>query len=240
LETEARVWRLLLGPFAIEDRRRDPSGPYVTTGSVHLPPPQGGIRRELFTVSGVRVTFDGESWECGCSHGEPGAPCTHVEQAQRFRQLRCNRQEARPIQLALEGLQIPARLEAVERPSTEVKVPPPAFVHIPHAITRSTAVMATLFAGALFSAFAYFTTKPPPIIVTAAVASPYSPALAHEAPPEPPTLPAVKLPNPFDASEIFEFPPGTSDQEARDTAASLLLERARHRLATAADHDHSM
>jgi hypothetical protein len=36
--------------------------------------------------------------------------------------------------------------------------------------------------------------------------------------------------NPFDATEVFEFPPGTSDLEARRKAAELLLQRARARL----------
>lgn len=40
----------------------------------------------------------------------------------------------------------------------------------------------------------------------------------------------VRFPNPFDASEIFELPPGTSDTEARRSIANLLLERAHDRL----------
>lgn len=36
--------------------------------------------------------------------------------------------------------------------------------------------------------------------------------------------------NPFDATEVFEFPPGTSQAEARDAVADLLLKRARERL----------
>jgi hypothetical protein len=39
----------------------------------------------------------------------------------------------------------------------------------------------------------------------------------------------VKFTNPFDANEVFEFPPGTSETEARDAVASMLLERARER-----------
>jgi hypothetical protein len=100
--------------------------------------------------------------------------------------------------------------------------------------------MATLSTGVLFAALAYFTTKPPSVIATAAVASPYIPALAREATPVRASAPTVKLQNPFDPAEIFEFPAGTSEDEARDTAASLLLERARHRLATAVDNDRTM
>jgi hypothetical protein len=39
----------------------------------------------------------------------------------------------------------------------------------------------------------------------------------------------VKFPNPFDAAEVFEFPPGTSELEARDAVAEVLLQRARDR-----------
>jgi len=39
----------------------------------------------------------------------------------------------------------------------------------------------------------------------------------------------VRFKNPFDVSEIFEFPPGTSEAEARQSVAELLLQRARDR-----------
>jgi hypothetical protein len=35
--------------------------------------------------------------------------------------------------------------------------------------------------------------------------------------------------NPFDKKEVFEFPPGTSQVDARDAVADLLAERARDR-----------
>jgi hypothetical protein len=40
----------------------------------------------------------------------------------------------------------------------------------------------------------------------------------------------VRVKNPFDASETFEFPPGTSAAAARKYVANLLLERGRNRL----------
>lgn len=43
---------------------------------------------------------------------------------------------------------------------------------------------------------------------------------------QPPTLFA----NPFDESEVFELPPGTTKEEARDIVAQLLIERARERV----------
>ena len=47
--------------------------------------------------------------------------------------------------------------------------------------------------------------------------------------------PPVKFANPFDRSEIFQFPPGTTRQEARDAVAQILIDRAserRHRVRT--------
>jgi hypothetical protein len=46
------------------------------------------------------------------------------------------------------------------------------------------------------------------------------------APPEP-----VVLVNPFDATETFTFPPGTSKADARDQMATLLLQRGMERRA---------
>jgi hypothetical protein len=39
----------------------------------------------------------------------------------------------------------------------------------------------------------------------------------------------VRFTNPFDAAEVFEFPPGTSDTEAHDAVADWLLQRASDR-----------
>jgi hypothetical protein len=41
----------------------------------------------------------------------------------------------------------------------------------------------------------------------------------------------VRFANPFDASEIFEFPAGTTETEAREAVADFLLERAMNRQA---------
>jgi hypothetical protein len=39
----------------------------------------------------------------------------------------------------------------------------------------------------------------------------------------------TRFANPFDASEIFEFPPGTTEDDARESVAQILFERARER-----------
>jgi hypothetical protein len=41
----------------------------------------------------------------------------------------------------------------------------------------------------------------------------------------------VHFANPFDASEVFEFPPGTTEAEAREAVADFLIERAMSRQA---------
>jgi hypothetical protein len=64
-------------------------------------------------------------------------------------------------------------------------------------------------------------------IHTVKVETPPTATLPAESP-EPP----VRFRNPFDASEVFEFPPGTSDDSARESVAAMLLQRARDRQAT--------
>lgn len=44
----------------------------------------------------------------------------------------------------------------------------------------------------------------------------------------------VRVANPFDSSEIFEFPYGTSEADARDAIAGFLMERAVNRGVTGA------
>ena len=45
----------------------------------------------------------------------------------------------------------------------------------------------------------------------------------------------LSVANPFDASEIFEFPAGTSEADAREAVAGFLIERATRR-GVASDH----
>ncbi|HEY4214631.1 MAG TPA: hypothetical protein VGM84_24355 [Steroidobacteraceae bacterium] len=74
---------------------------------------------------------------------------------------------------------------------------------------------------------------PPPVARRLTAASALVPAVSADTaqvqfPPEE-SLP-VYFRNPFDASEVFEFPPGTSQTDARDAVAELLMKRARERL----------
>jgi hypothetical protein len=108
--------------------------------------------------------------------------------------------------------------------------PPPSRRHWPAggvaAIVGVTVVLGTL---AALGAIAQRTSErkhpaaavpaPTPVVAAAPTATP---------PPPPPGEP-VRFKNPFDRSEVFEFPPGTSPAEARQAVAELLMERGRDR-----------
>jgi len=55
------------------------------------------------------------------------------------------------------------------------------------------------------------------------------PAAPVAATPAAPPIDPVRFRNPFDHSEVFEFPPGTSQDDARQAVAEILWERARER-----------
>jgi hypothetical protein len=61
----------------------------------------------------------------------------------------------------------------------------------------------------------------PAVKITPAASEPAVPA----APPTPPA-PPVRVRNPFDATEVFEFPAGTTKAEARQKISQVLLQRA--------------
>jgi hypothetical protein len=48
----------------------------------------------------------------------------------------------------------------------------------------------------------------------------------------------MRIKNPFDRTEAFEFPPGTSEAEAREAVTKLLMERAHDRLPLMAEASH--
>jgi hypothetical protein len=55
------------------------------------------------------------------------------------------------------------------------------------------------------------------------------PAPIEEPPPPAQDLKPVRIRNAFDRTEVFEFPPGTTQQQARDAVAEILLNRAMER-----------
>lgn len=60
--------------------------------------------------------------------------------------------------------------------------------------------------------------------------NPLAPAVTSAAPVVPPPAALVQVRNPFDATEVFEFPAGTTKTVARKAVAEQLLQRARDRL----------
>ncbi len=95
---------------------------------------------------------------------------------------------------------------------------------------QSASASASAPASALASASAS-----PSLSTSAAAPGPAAATLPPIAPtPAPVSEPVnnpVRFKNPFDSSEVFEFPPGTTTAEARQAVASILLERGRERRA---------
>lgn len=97
-------------------------------------------------------------------------------------------------------------------------------------IAAATLVAALRMYIPLFSAPA-IPSAPPSIDATL---SRWAPAAADEVE-SAPAVP-VRVANPFDASEVFEFPQGTPTAEARAAMAEILLQRARERYARLDSH----
>ena len=85
----------------------------------------------------------------------------------------------------------------------------------------SVALAGVIAAGALRESDKRAALPPPPPAVVPAPVPPPSVQMAEVPPPEP-----VVVVNPFDKTEKFTFPPGTSKVDARDQMAQLLLQRA--------------
>ena len=85
--------------------------------------------------------------------------------------------------------------------------------------------MVTLASGAI----AYVATNPQELARAAAISPARAIAPTAKIPPPPLQAEPVSYTNPFDATEVFQFPSGTSETEARQLVAVLLTERARER-----------
>lgn len=67
---------------------------------------------------------------------------------------------------------------------------------------------------------------PTPAVASTPPAASEPAVLAQPQEPQEPQGPPVRVKNPFDATEVFEFPAGTTGAEARRKIAELLLQRA--------------
>jgi len=110
---------------------------------------------------------------------------------------------------------------------TPKRAPPPARrakrVRAPLMILCGIAAAGTIAAAVLHQSEPTF--DPGELVVSLPPPPPLPVELASLAPPEP----QVVLTNPFDPTEKFTFPPGTSRAEAREQMANLLLQRAAER-----------
>jgi hypothetical protein len=202
--------------------------------------------RELFAVEGLRVSHDGSrGWRCTCAAYLEEHDCPHVVQARAFRQMRGARRDDDTIEIQCNATQLQVLSQAAEeheQAPQHIEIPPPAILARPGRERRRsswTTVGAAAAISALSSGVTYLATTWAQATGTADQAVSWSP------PPQPPP-PTAQLPqdpvrfvNPFDGGEVFVFPAGTSESEARDAVAEFLLERARERAADTSSVAHT-
>lgn len=195
--------------------------------------------RELYSVEDTRVIFeDGRGWHCECrTHTEHGR-CTHVEKAQVFRQMRGVRKEDDTIELELNTSQLQSLLQAAAEDRMGLaeldadRAPtPPETARPPRQRSRWENVLAAAAIAALSSGITYMATShaETDAVSTPVVAMSDTAVTAEPEAAVAPSIP-VQFTNPFDASEIFEFPAGTTDTDAQSAVAEFLLQRARDRI----------
>ncbi len=200
-----------------------------------IPMDHGRYAREVFSLEDARVTLEPDrSWQCSCKAYAQDGRCTHIEQAQRFRPMRGVKRVEDTIELELsaeelKGLYIAASVENTGCRTNEVAIPRKRAPR--H--SRWAAVIAAVVVAGTSSGITYLATvraQPIPAVARVASPEPRAAALPAEAPPRP----SVRVVNPFDATEVFEFPAGMSENDARHAVAEFLLDRARGRLAAPA------
>jgi len=193
-----------------------------------------GERREIYSVDGMRVTLDdGHGWQCDCAAHSAGLQCVHVARAAVFKQMRGVRRESDDtIELELTPFELQTLSSAAIVESTPVGrigrvAKKPRFVRVSRwAAIATAAVVAGVSSGITYLATAQSGAVPlvEPSAMSAALTAP-EPVAATEAIETP-----VKVANPFDASEIFEFPSTTTESDAEQAVADFLLQRARDRI----------
>ena len=125
----------------------------------------------------------------------------------------------------------------IEHAPVKLKPLKPAAVPVPPRPRRfDSQLRGALIAGvvaiaAFLSTIAYVAvTKARPVEMPVLIAVPQLPR--ETAPQTAPVVEAVpvRFANPFDKAEVFEFPPGTTQTEAHDAVAAMLLQRGQDRL----------
>ena len=104
--------------------------------------------------------------------------------------------------------------------------------------------VATIFSGVI----AYVATNPEQLVqAQAAVGKVDAPTPVRSARPAPVEVPAapdepvqVQVTNPFDKTEVFDFPAGTSETDAQLAVARILMQRAQERQSLWARSDHRL
>lgn len=136
-------------------------------------------------------------------------------------------QELRELALSQAAEPQPAQAELSAKVAADAPASRARFVRSPLMILCGIAVAGTIAAAAVLHQSE--TQTAPSSSVVIAPPSPPPEQVASVAAPE--EIRYVELVNPFDATEVFKFPPGTSKSDARDQMAALLLERAIERKA---------
>lgn len=200
---------------------------------------QRAYAREVYSIEGTRVTLNaGSSWICTCKQQPSAGECTHIEQARVFREMRGPKRDEDTIELELGAAQLQILTQAGAQAPVliEKSAQTPRRRRLVH-VSRWGAAAAMAGIAALSSGITYLATatSPPIAVADQSVPNESPPLQIMEEVPAAPDAP-VQFVNPFDVSEVFEFPSTTSKDAARDAVAALLLERARDRLSPSGDH----
>jgi hypothetical protein len=106
---------------------------------------------------------------------------------------------------------------------------------MPHATDVWVSLSVAVVLGIIAAAIALWPTEqrarktaPQSVMLRIAAEDPVAGPVPQPAPAKAQSSP-TRFTNPFDASEVFEFPPGTTEDAARDLVAEMLLQRARER-----------
>jgi hypothetical protein len=185
----------------------------------------------VYSVDDVRVILEGDRWQCVCSAHAQRGQCIHIEKASIFRHMRGVRRDEDTIEMELTTAQQQAMARAgaddAILPGDDALSAAPAAAPVLRRPRWSSLVAAAAIAG-ISSGVTYLATSQAeqvrPVQHHLAEATPAAMPVAA-----PPLEPPVRFINPFDATEVFEFPPGTTQSDARQAVADFLLQRARDR-----------